>query len=274
MIRLALASFALTAAGCSYAWGDCDHTAPRDLDLDAAGLESLVVNARAGELDIRGEAGLDRVIVSGRACAGSADYLEQIRLLERRDGSRLTVAVEIPDSSGWGGDYGWLDLKLRVPARLALEVSDSSGDTTIAGVAGAEVDDSSGDLRIADIAGDLSVEDSSGDIDIRTVAGHLTIPSDSSGDIRAEDITGNVAIADDSSGSIELRRVRGDATVDQDSSGDIRFVAIGGSARVGDDSSGSIEAEDVGRDFIVERDGSGGIEHSGVKGAVRIPEDD
>lgn len=275
MTRYLAVLFAMSATGCAVAWDDCDHTVPRNLDLDAAGVATLEVMARAGSLDIRGEDGLQQIVVRGTACAGSAETLAQIRLVERRNGDRLIVAAELPETSGgWGfSDYSRLDLELRVPSHLALKVSDSSGDAEISGVASLDVDDSSGELRVSNIAGDLRVDDSSGDIDIRQIGGNLLVSSDSSGDIDIDDVVGDVLIEDDSSGDIDIRRVRGDAVVEDDSSGDIRFTAIGGGARVGDDSSGSIEANDIGRDFVVERDGSGSIHHANVRGSVRIPED-
>jgi hypothetical protein len=275
-VRTLTLMLAASTAGCSsWALGDCTQTESRDLDLDAAGVRALAISARAGSLDIRGEPGLERVIVSGKACADDVETLAGIRLSERRNGDRLEVAAELPEP---GSSWGWsssptLDLDIRVPSRLALEVTDSSGDTSIRDVSDNTVQDSSGDLRIANIAGTLSVNDSSGDIDIRDVAGDVRIPSDSSGDIGIENVEGNVLIDEDSSGSIEIRQVRGDADVKVDSSGDIGFVAVGGSARVGTDSSGDIDADDIGRDFIVGRDGSGGIRHDNVRGTVRIPED-
>lgn len=231
----------------------CTFEAPRNLDLAAAGVDTLEVRARAGGLEIRGEPGLDQVQVRGMACASREADLEDIRLVQRRDGSRLVVAVEIPDTSGLFNGQRRLDLELRVPARLALEVDDSSGAASVANVAALRIDDSSGELRVSGIPGAVRIEDSSGAIDVRDV-GSLHIPSDSSGEIRVAD-------------------VRGDATIDSDSSGAIELRGIGGNARIGRDSSGSIEVEDVGGDFTVGSDGSGGIEHHGVRGKVSIPND-
>jgi hypothetical protein len=231
----------------------CTFEAPRNLDLSAAGVDTLEVRARAGGLEIRGEPGLDQVQVRGMACASREADLEDIRLVQRREGDRLVVAVEIPDTSGLFNGQRRLDLKLRVPSRLTLDVDDSSGAASVENVAALRIDDSSGELRVSGIPGAVRIEDSSGAIDVRDV-GSLHIPSDSSGEIRVAD-------------------VRGDATIDSDSSGAIELRGIGGNARIGRDSSGSIEVEDVGGDFTVGSDGSGGIEHRGVRGKVSIPND-
>lgn len=248
---LSIALLALSAPALAY--DSCAFRAPRNLDLQAAGIKTLVVQARAGQLQIRGQAGLAQVQARGTACASRQQDLAQIRLVQRREGERLIIAVEIPESSGLGlgNVQRSLDLELRVPARLALEVTDSSGDASVSGVAALQVEDSSGALRIADIPGAVRVEDNSGDIEVRNV-GALHVPRDNSGDVRVSD-------------------VRGDVRVDQDGSGELRFSDIGGSVTVGSDGSGGIAADNVGGAFTVRSDGSGGIEHQGVRGAVRIP---
>lgn len=253
----------------------CEHSAERNLDVDASGIEALNLLARAGELEVRGEAGLEQVVVRGKACASDADRLDAIQLTHGASGGILTVAVEMPEQvSGWfGNSYQRLDLDVRVPARLALDLADSSGEARVRGVASAKVQDSSGELVIEDIAGDLQVTDSSGDIDVRNIGGDFLVPMDSSGDIDAREVAGNVRVLRDSSGDIRLREVRGDARVENDSSGDIRFADVDGSAFVGTDSSGSILAERIGRDFTVERDSSGGIRHEDVAGQVSVPEE-
>lgn len=230
---------------------ECAFQAPRNLEVAAAGVETLEVHARAGELTIRGEAGLDQVRASGTACASRQGDLEDIRLVQRREGKRLVVAVEIPEQDGLFNGQRRLDLELRVPSRLSLNVTDSSGAARIEHVAALRMRDSSGELRISDVRGAVRVEDSSGAIDVRDV-GSLHIPDDSSGEIRAS-------------------RVRGDAVIDNDGSGSIELRDIGGDARIGRDGSGSIAVEDVAGGFTVERDGSGGIQHDGVRGEVRIP---
>ena len=87
MIRFALVLSAGMMTGCTIAQDSCDYTAPRELDLDAAGVDRLDVVARAGSLDIQGEAGLERVIVRGRVCASSAELLDPFA----GDGLRLVT---------------------------------------------------------------------------------------------------------------------------------------------------------------------------------------
>lgn len=268
----------LLAATPVFAWGnDCEFSATREVSLGAPRGQPLAVLARAGDLTVRGEASLNRVIATGKACASSQALLDEIRLTAGKDGADPAVRVEMPDLGngwgGWGSSYASLDLEVRVPTGTALRVDDSSGDARIEAIAALEVNDSSGDLDIRDVAGAVTVEDNSGDVDVRSV-GSVHVRRDNSGDLDIADVRGDVVIDRDSSGDIDVADVRGDATVDTDSSGDIEFKRIAGSARVDRDSSGGIYADHIGGDFVVRSDGSGGIHHTGVTGRIDVPAED
>lgn len=260
------------------AWGDdCEHTAKRELGLDAASINELKLRARAGELQVRGNAAVTAIRVEGKACASSAELLEGIQLTQSRSGAVQAVDVQMPETSGswWGGSsYARLDLVVTVPARMALDIEDSSGDLSVENVASVRVDDSSGGIEISSISGSVEIEDNSGEIEVSDIGGDVLIPRDNSGDIRVEGVKGSVRVERDGSGSIRLRDVGGDAFVGEDGSGEIEFERIGGSAIVEEDGSGSIRVVDVVGDFRVVRDGSGGISHRGVGGKVSIPERD
>lgn len=245
---------ALLAAPAAQAW-DCAHEKEIERSLDLSGSEELVVKAAAGDLAIRGGAGSEAVI-RGKLCVSDKDWLEH-EVLVTEAGRRAEIAVDLPDASGWsltGNRYAYLDLDIRVPAGIALDVSDSSGDVEIEGVAAVRVKDSSGDLELQDIGGPVVVEDSSGDIELSEIRGDVTVESDSSGDIEGEGITGNVLVERDSSGGIYFEGVSGNVTVERDSSGDI-------------------VARDIGGDVTVLRDGSGEIRTANVSGKVSTPDD-
>jgi hypothetical protein len=270
LLPLALLPFAAQA-------DDCRFSAERALDIDAAGLSTLHLDTSAGDLDVRAEAGLARIEVRGRACHRDEAGLAGIQLQPQRSGQQATVSVVIPDagsSSGFFGDqHAYMDVRVRMPAGVRLDLRDSSGDLSVEGLrAGLELTDSSGDIELEDIGGGIEIADSSGDIEARRITSDLTVRSDSSGDIDIAGVEGNVLVREDSSGEIDVRDVTGDAEVGRDSSGDITFDTIGGSARVGADGSGGIRANQVRGDFTVERKSNAdGIRHSGVGGRVNVP---
>ena len=229
----ALFALPLVLAG-STAFADCEHSAARRLTANAAGANRVVVVGKAGKLRVTGRSQAD-VTASGTACTSDRDFLQEINIVARRDGSDVIVEAVIPERVAV---FGWfearLDLEVNVPANLEVVVRDGSGGLDIENV------------------GALDVTDGSGEVDIRGVRGNLEV-RDGSGQLSIRDVTGNVEIHD-GSGSIEVSHV-------------------GGSVLVRADGSGGIDVSDVKGDFIVDRDGSGGVDYERVGGKVRVPKD-
>ena len=237
------------------AW--CKHKGDREAVQPAAGVTTVEVYARAGELRIRGRSDATEVRARGEACADREDMLAVmgITMIELPD--RLQVLVEMPDISGetnpkWKDKLAVMDLWVDVPDSVNLIVHDSSGGIEIRQVASLELTDSSGDIEVEQVGGSVLIpQDSSGDIELRNV-GAVTIQVDSAGESYV-DAAESVSIATDTSGDIRLYRIQGDVIV-------------------GTDSSGAIVVEDVGGKFIVENDASGDIRYRGVAGTVSVPD--
>ena len=262
-----LTPLVLALPSVAVAWGnDCRVKEPRQATVDATGATAVRVEAKAGSLQIMGVEGLAEVQATGTACAKNEKALEKVQLRAERSGSQVRVVVDIP--SGWG-QGGALDLEVRVPAGLAVEVDDGSGEIQIDAVASLELKDGSGEIDVTGVKGDVSIHDGSGEIALVDVGGDVRV-HDGSGEIEIQDAKGSVVV-EDGSGSIEIENVTGDVTIESDGSGEIVVRGAGRDVRVGRDGSGGIRVQEVGGDFTVEHDGSGGIQHSGVQGEVNIP---
>jgi len=250
------ASLTLTLAlACGRAQAaDCAHSAPRQARLEVSGAESLRVLARAGFLKIEGRPGHTAVDVSGTACAPRESLLDRIRLRAERRGSELYVEAEVPESEWFWSGEARLDLELRVPAGLRVEVEDGSGPLEIRGVAALRLDDGSGEAAVEDVAGDVSIVDGSGSLRVVRVAGALRV-RDGSGEIELRDVAGPVTIEEDGSGGIDVQDTREGVTVRSDGSGGISVRRVAG-------------------DFVVEDDGSGAVRYEDVGGSVRLPRDE
>ena len=257
----------------------CEFRAERSMDIEAKGLSLFKLDTGAGDLVVEGVPGLARIEVRGKACSSEEKALGEIQLHQQREGATATVGTRIPDEgytwSFFGGEhYAYMDVRVRMPAGLKLDLRDSSGDLEVSGLTnGLDLKDSSGDIKLRDLAGNVTVTDTSGDIDVNGISGDFTVISDSSGDIVVNDVKGNAAVQEDSSGDITLRHIGGDAHVDRDSSGDISFTDIGHDAAVGVDGSGDITADGVKGNFTVgaKSSTSGEIRHHGVGGTVTLP---
>lgn len=252
---------------------DCKHTAHRTANSAGPNIERVVIEARAGDLVVRGGDSRD-VTVEGRTCASSAELLEESKLEIRRDGNTVYVRTVLPEIQGslFGWErYAYMDVKVGVPKGATLKIDDSSGDMEVTDVQAATITDSSGDQHVENVAGNLDVSDSSGEIKIARVGGELRL-KDSSGDVDIDIVQGDVVVDVDSSGDMDIRHVTGGVHVRNDSSGDIEIHDVKRDVLIDDDSSGGIRVQDVGGDFTVGSDGSGGIHYDRVTGHVRLPD--
>lgn len=248
--HLALAPLILCTTP-AVAWDlNCKFSAERRAGIDTAGAERVEIVARGGDLDVRPATGA-RLLASGKACASREEYLAETQVHARRNGNVVQVFVQVPgDMKGIGTFHATLDLDVRVPAGLPVEVTDTSGDATIERVLVTRITDSSGDLVLRDLPADVEINDSSGDIRVENAAGLLKIT--------------------DSSGDIVVRGAR-DVLIPSDSSGDIEIEQVSGSVRIENDSSGDIQVAKVGRNVDVLADSSGVVQISGVTGTVKVP---
>lgn len=230
LVTIILLFVLLVAAGFAF-------EAEKALSLPGEGLKELRIECAAGRLEVVGVEGLDRIEVRADINAEGVDsdemeeFLEErVRLSLEKRGDRAVLVSRIEARIGlFLVNSPWIDLSVRMPRALALEIEDSSGRIVVEDVGGdVFIDDSSGDIRAARLGGRLGIEDGSGDIDIRDVAGDVAI---------------------------------------EDGSGDIDVVATGGSVRV-DDGSGDLVIDGVGADVIIEDSGSGEVRIANVRGRV------
>lgn len=192
---------------------DLDHQ-QRELTLDSQDLQGLIAETGAGSLEIIGVEGLTQIKLV--ADIYSNDDSKLILTLEKKaNKAKLKADFE---QSGFNNYSPYIDLKLQVPANLALDIDDGSGAILISKMtADINVKDGSGEL-IINGGNNVSIDDGSGDIEVSQINGNLTV-EDGSGAIKVTDVRGNIAI-DDGSGNIEVANVQSAVTI-TDGSGDI-----------------------------------------------------
>ena len=228
-MRLELAAVVLAAIPTLAAQAQ-RYDEPRNATVPASGATLLRVDARAGLLRVTGRTDITEVRVRGTARASSRGLLDDIKVEATRSGNEVLVRAVLPDMECCDWDRAaLLDLVIEMPAKLPLEVDDTSGDLTIESVdAKISIHDNSGNIRVRDAGGDLWISDGSGGIDVRNVKGSVDIDDDSSGEIDVYDVTGSVHVGRDGSGSIGVSRVGGDLVVEHDGSGSIDYDGVKG----------------------------------------------
>jgi hypothetical protein len=257
----------------AHAGRDCPHQAPRNLDLDLTGVDSLVIEIGHHELALTGTAE-QRGTVTGRACASSAARLDQLQLEQERDGGRLLLRAAGTVQSGmfdwlFGGSKGDLQLNVEIPHGLPVQLKVGSGDARIERLATLDLSIGSGDVEARQLDA-LQVRVGSGDLVAREI-GRLRIDALGSGDVTVDAILGDATVGSVGSGDLVLREVAGRVEIGSIGSGDVTLQSVAGSVEVQSLGSGDLVARQIGGDLSLARKGSGDVRHSGVEGKVSVP---
>lgn len=265
----------LLAPSLALAGDNCTHTAPRQLQLDVAGIKKIRVETNQFDIDLRATGGPSHA-VQGRACASKPQWLADLTVTQERKGDTLVVRLRREKDPGlsslFGENYAWMELSGTVPADVLVQLVVGSGDGSIDGAAAASADVGSGDAVLRNIRGAVTAKVGSGDIEVDG-AGSLNALSIGSGDIKARAIGGAVEVGSIGSGDFELDGARGDVRVGSIGSGDAELNKVGGAVRIGSVGSGGANVRGA-ASLSVGSIGSGGVDHSDITGAVDLPRRD
>lgn len=236
-MKHAFAILALAFAG-QAALADYEET--RDLSVPSAGLETLRIEAGAGSLQVSGAPGADAVTVSARIRVPGASASRAAKVIERDMVLRLDADGAVAQLDSWFesgpslfGSSPTIDLEVRLPPELSLEIEDGSGSIEIRDMGAAvQVDDGSGSLSLRRVRGPVSIDDGSGSIVVRDVERDVSI-RDGSGSITVSRVGGNVRIID-GSGGIDVAEVAGDLDIPKAGSGSVSISEVQGRVSRGD----------------------------------------
>ncbi len=244
---VAVACLLATSSCISINAASLDYQETRNLNLSSSNATTLKVDAGAGFLKIIGEEGLNEVKVTADILAEDEDIV--LRLDQSGDTIELEADANHKSSFNWRGKSPKIDLTVRVPMNMTLDVKDGSGFITI-----------------DNMANNVKVKDGSGSMDITNVRGNLDI-DDGSGSLEIKNVDGNVSI-EDGSGSLDITKVTGTVDV-EDGSGGLDIYDVGGLVTI-DDGSGSIHVKKLRNGLTIIEEGSGGLKMTDVEGPVSI----
>ena len=213
---------------------ECKLAGERAATSALTGVESVRIDAEAGDLHVNGVANAQSIDARGKACASTDKMLDGIKLELVLEGTVLHVSATTPGGSVFHigrSQYATLDLTVTLPANLPVKVTDTSGDLEVAGVLDLDLTDTSGDILVHDIAQNVVIDDSSGDLVVTDVTGNVTL-KDGSGDIKVQHVGGKVEITSDGSGDIDIDQVEHGLTVLADGSGEINFSRVHGAIQI------------------------------------------
>jgi DUF4097 and DUF4098 domain-containing protein YvlB len=259
----------------SFAAAPCEFSAQRDFDVDAAGIQTLVLALESDDVDVEGVAGLDRIEVRGKACASSEARLAELVIDQQRTGKDLAITTRARPSEFrlFGSNYAYIEITLRVPEQLTVGIRGTSGDAQVKRVGALDFDTSSGDLVADAVAGSLGVKTASGDVRGSNL-GSVQVRSTASGDVSLRDVRGDANVARSGSGDLQFDRIGGGVEIGSVGSGDVSVHHVDRDVVIGSIGSGDVDVSDVGGDLRVRSSGSGDVSHRDVRGTVSVPQDD
>jgi len=275
-VRKIIIALLLTTLPLAAGAAECRYSAPRNAEIDAAGLNSLLLKLGSTDMDIQSVPNLNKVEVRGTACASDASWLKDLQIGAKRDGDHAAVIAQNNRNntfSLFGSSYAYLKLQVRVPASLAISVDSGSGDVNASNLASLDFNSGSGDLVADHITGLLALKLGSADAQARQV-GSVDLHETGSGDVRVDGVQGDVQADHSGSGDLTFSNVGGSVNVGATGSGDITLKNIGRDAKVGSTGSGDVNVNGVGGNFSVGAAGSGDVHYKNVKGKVSVPKGD
>ena len=242
---------------------ELDYRRVETLTLDTGHISEIKINAAAGFLKIEGVSELEQIEVTADIQAFNSDI--ELSLVQEGDTALLNADANPQRLSNFIGNSPKIDLTLRLPKRLAVNIIDGSGAIEISNIDNSlMISDGSGSIEAEQISGDVMIKDGSGSIYLQKLGAALSI-SDGSGGINIDGVKGKVMI-DDGSGEIHLRNLAKDVVLD-DGSGSIDVKGVKGSLTISD-GSGSIFVADVNGDFNLLDDSSGDLTLQSIGGNV------
>ena len=254
---------------------ECKFTAQHDFDIDAVGLTTAALALGSTDVVVEGVPGLAKVEVRGKACASDQAWLAALTVDQQRSGERVTITphTERHSNMSWfGSSYAYIELHVRVPAQLAIDIKGSSSDANVSNVAALTFSASSGDLRVDKVAGALTAEVSSGDVTGGDI-GSVEVRRTASGDFTLHDVHGDVNVAHAGSGDLRFDKVGGSVKVARIGSGDVSANHVARVVTVDSIGSGDVSVDAVGGNFTVRAKGSGDVHQRDVRGTVLVPHD-
>jgi DUF4097 and DUF4098 domain-containing protein YvlB len=253
---------------------ECQFEAGRDFQIDPAGLRALAAELGSSNLHAEGVAGLTHIEVHGRACASEQAWLNDLDVTQKRDGDRVVLTPTHPQRNNSFGlfysSYAYIDLHVRMPTNLLLDIQSGSGDAVVRDLAALNFSAGSGDLSAKNVAGPMLVKVNSGDVQASDIGG-LEVTSTGSGDISVGQVHGDIKVGHVGSGDLEFSDVSGGLRVEKIGSGNLDANRIKGDVSIGAIGSGDVHVDGVGGNFSVAAKGSGDIHQQNVSGRVDVP---
>lgn len=235
-----------------------------ETELSAAGVETLRVDWSNGDVELIADDSASVRISAVGSRVGTA--LKTSDWLEHTDFSLTgSEAVLVFDTRGRTTNIA-VDLTVRFPRGLRINVEAGNGDVVVSGGSSLEVDAGNGNLDVSGVAGTTLISAGNGDVD-------LEVPSGFTAEIELEVGNGdvNLSLGSAFTGGIEINAGNGDVTATfADAPDGLRIDAQTGMGSVATDLPGAEASEGFMGGSISRRGTSCSLEIAAGKGDIGI----
>ncbi|GAB4479759.1 MAG: DUF4097 family beta strand repeat-containing protein [Thermoflexibacter sp.] len=212
------------------------------VDTSYEGVSKLIVKGSFCDVTLLGGNSGNTVAFTGKITG--TENNRDFRIMHRLSGGVLEVWIDRPESRwnmGWNNLNGKLDFK--VPSKIELVVSNSSGDVFAQDLSGSicEVGATSGNVKVKNIQTNLRITATSGDLRAEMITGQVRAKT-TSGNQQFYEVVGNIE-ADATSGDIRIKKAEGDIEATS-TSGEINLEDTKGILNLRS-TSGDIEGREV-----------------------------
>lgn len=164
------------------------------LHFPSPGACAIRVHNSNGKTCVRGEDREDVEVKASKSARAesseaAAHLLEDIRVVDSEVAGVLSLDVEIPRR--WNR-HGSVNLEIRVPRKLRVEVTASNGKVSVAGVrSSVKARSSNGSVMVADVVGDVDIMTSNARVECTDTCGRLVARS-SNGKVELDGHRGSI----------------------------------------------------------------------------------
>jgi len=117
---------------------DCAYSETLSFTLPAAAVERLDITAGAGSLEVHGNSPDGQIHVQGLVCASRKSQLEGMGVEHALRSGTQFIETRIPEhqTTFWTSNYKRIDLTVRLPAGLPVQIRDGSGSVQVSATGG------------------------------------------------------------------------------------------------------------------------------------------
>lgn len=151
---------------------NCAYQETLAFTLPAEAVERFDIKTGAGTLEVLGDSVDGQIHVQALVCTSRKSGLVGMGVEHALRGGTQHIETRIPENQTtvWTSHYARIDLTVRMPAGLPVQVHDGSGELSVSGTGALVLRDGSGSIDVRDVSREVTIHESgSGSVALQRV---------------------------------------------------------------------------------------------------------